>query len=206
VAQHDDVPREPRPQFPNATYHVTARGVRKSPIFTNARERARFLAAFEETLTRFAWRCFAYCLMGNHYHLVVQTPNGNVSLGMHRLNSGYARWFNRVHGHQGHLFEDRFHAQLVERDSHLLEACRYVVLNPVRAGLVPGPADWAWSSYRATVEVMRESKLVASAELLELFGSDVDSGRRGFVEFVREGESNGGRPRHAQVPGTGTWL
>jgi putative transposase len=206
VAQHDDVPREPRPQFPNATYHVTARGVRKSPIFTNARERARFLAAFEETLTRFAWRCFAYCLMGNHYHLVVQTPNGNVSLGMHRLNSGYARWFNRVHGHQGHLFEDRFHAQLVERDSHLLEACRYVVLNPVRAGLVPGPADWAWSSYRATVEVIGESNLIASAQLLELFGSDVDSGRRRFVEFVREGESNGGRPGHAQVPGTETGL
>ena len=164
------------------------------------------MAALGETLAGFSWRCFAYCLMGNHYHLVVQTPDANISVGMHRLNGAYARWFNRVHGYQGHLFESRFHSQLVARDSHLLEACRYVVLNPVRAGLVVEPGDWAWSSYRATVEVMTESRLVASTELLELFDSDAESGRRRFAEFVREGGPNSGPARHAQVPGTRTWL
>jgi putative transposase len=204
--QHDKVPREPRPQFPGAIYHVTARGVRRSPIFTNARERRRFLAVLGETLAGFSWRCLAYCLMGNHYHLVVETPNANISVGMHRLNGAYARWFNRVHDHRGHLFEDRFHSQLIERDSHLLEACRYVVLNPVRAGLVAKPGDWAWSSYRATVEVMTESRLVASSELLALFGSDAESGRRRFAEFVRDGQVSSGPTRHAEVSGTGTWL
>jgi REP-associated tyrosine transposase len=204
--QHCNVPREPRPQFPSAVYHVTARGVRRSPIFTNASERRRFLAVLGEAIATFSWQCFAYCLMGNHYHLVVATPTANISAGMHRLNGAYARWFNRVHGHKGHLFQDRFHSQLVERDSHLLEACRYTVLNPVRAGLVPEPADWAWSSYRATIAAATASKLVAVTELLELFGSDAESGRRRFQEFVREGNPNGGPSRHVQVPGTGTWL
>jgi REP element-mobilizing transposase RayT len=157
-----------------------------------------------ESLAAFAWRCFAYCLMGNHYHLVVATPQPNISAGMHRLNGGYARWFNRVHGHQGHLFENRFHSELVERDSHLLEACRYVVLNPVRAALVAEPADWPWSSYRATVD-MSGSDLVASTELLELFGLDGLKARRRFVEFVRAGPPSDGSRRRAQVPGTGTW-
>jgi putative transposase len=200
------MPREPRPQFPHAVYHVTARGVRRSPIFTNASERRRFLEVLGSTLASCSWQCFAYCLMGNHYHLVITTPAANVSAGMHRLNSAYARWFNRVHGHQGHLFEDRFRSQCVERDSHLLEACRYVVLNPVRAGLVPEPGDWAWSSYRATVENDTKSKLVAVTEILALFGSDAESGRRRFEKFVHEFEPNGGSPRHVQVPGTRTWL
>jgi REP element-mobilizing transposase RayT len=187
----DKVPREPRPQFPGAVYHVTARGVRKNPIFTNAKERRCFLALFGQTIAGFSWQSFAYCLMGNHYHLVVATPTANLSAGMHRLNGGYARWFNRVHGHQGHLFENRFHSQLVERDSHLLEACRYVVLNPVRAGLVPEPEHWAWSSYGATIGAETASRLVAVTELLELFGSDADSGRRRFEAFVREGGHGG---------------
>jgi REP element-mobilizing transposase RayT len=159
-----------------------------------------------DALAAFAWQCFAYCLMGNHYHLVIATPEPNISAGMHRLNGGYARWFNRVQGHQGHLFEDRFHSELVQRDAHLLQACRYVVLNPVRAGLVAEPADWPWSSYRATVDATAGSKMVASTELLELFGSDALSARRTFVEFVRDGAPTNGSRRHAQVPGTGTWL
>lgn len=206
MAHHDEMPREPRPQFPSAIYHVTARGIRRSPIFTNARERRRFLAVLRETLEGVSWQCYAYCLMGNHYHLVIGTPKANLSSGMHRLNGAYARWFNRLHGHQGHLFQDRFHSQLVERDSHLLEACRYVVLNPVRAGLVREPADWAWSSYRATVNVLPETELLADKELLELFGSSAESGRERFAQFVSEGHRSNGASRHGQVPGTGTWL
>jgi putative transposase len=164
------------------------------------------LATLRETIAGLKWQCFAYCLMGNHYHLVVGTPDANISVGMHRLNGAYARWFNRLHGHQGHVFQDRFHAQLVQRDSHLLEACRYVVLNPVRAGLVGEPADWPWSSYRATVEALPETELLASKELLELFGTDAESGRRSFAQFVREARHDNGPSRHAQVPGTGTGL
>lgn len=159
-----------------------------------------------ETSTALRWECLAYCLMTNHYHLVVATPEPSISIGMHRLNGAYARWFNRSHGHQGHLFQARFHSVLVERDSHLLEACRYVVLNPVRAGLVQAPSDWNWSSYRSTVEAGAQPSFLASGALLELFGSDTDSSRRTFERFVQDGQRQLGSSGHVQVPGTGTWL
>ena len=186
------MPRPLRPQFPGAVYHVTARGIRGSPIFTSASERRRFLTLLQDTSAKLIWECFAYCLMTNHYHLVVATPDPNISIGMHRLNGAYARWFNRSHGHQGHLFQARFHSALVERDSHLLEACRYVVLNPVRAGLVQEASNWAWSSYRSTVDADGQPSFIASEALLELFGPDADSRRRRFENFVRDGQRSAG--------------
>ena len=127
--------------------------------------------------------------MTNHYHLVVATPEPNVSPGMHYLNGVYARWFNWRHGYEGHLFQRRFHSAVIESDWHLLEACRYVVMNPVRAGLVARPADWAWSSYRATVGANGGKPTIAVDEVLKYFGSRHTTARETFRLFVDDAPS-----------------
>jgi putative transposase len=139
-----------RVEFPNALYHVTSRGNGKQPIFLDESDRERFLGLLARTCERFAWRCHAYCLMGNHYHLVLETPRPNLSRGMQQLGSGYAQSFNRRHERTGHVLQGRYKAFLVEKEAHLLELTRYVVLNPVRAGLCRSAGEWRWSSYRAT--------------------------------------------------------
>jgi REP-associated tyrosine transposase len=127
--------------------------------------------------------------MTNHYHLVVMTPEPNVSRGMHHLNGVYARWFNWRHGYEGHLFQRRFHAGVIASDWHLLEACRYVVMNPVRAGLVRRPADWTWSSYRATVGTNGDAPEIAVDELLRFVGPRRASARKTFRSFVDDAPS-----------------
>lgn len=125
--------------------------------------------------------------MTNHYHLIVRAPELNVSQAMHHLNGSYARWFNRRNDHQGHLFQRRFHAAAIESDWHLLEACRYVVLNPVRAGLARRPSDWAWSSYRASVGLPSNAAKLALDELLGYFGRPRSNARKAFLAFVEDG-------------------
>jgi hypothetical protein len=122
--------------------------------------------------------------MTNHYHLVIRNLEPNLSQAMHHVNGTYARSFNRRHGYEGHLFQRRFHAASIESDWHLLEACRYVVLNPVRAGLVPRPAEWRWSSYRATVTGREETAALALDELLGFFGRRPSQARKAFRAFV----------------------
>jgi len=139
-----------RIEFPGALYHVTSRGDNKSRIFFNDRDRNKFLSIYSEICNRLQWGTYAWCLMGNHFHFVVETPEPNLSEGMRVLNGTYTQYINRTHGRTGHLFQGRFHAILVDRNPYLLEVIRYVVLNPVRAGLVAYPQDWPWSSYRAT--------------------------------------------------------
>ena len=124
--------------------------------------------------------------MTNHYHLLVRTPEPNLSEAMHHLNGAYARWFNRRHGYRGHLFERRFHSATIESDWHLLEACRYVVLNPVRAGLVKAPSEWVWSSYRATLGLSRSNARVTVDQTLKFFGRDRDKAREAFRRFVAD--------------------
>ena len=126
--------RPPRPQAPGMIYHVTTRGNRKEEIFTDTRDRLRFLQLFGQIVTTLEWRCHTYCVMTNHYHLLVQTSDADISRGMHRLNGVYAKWFNWRHGYEGHLFERRFRSPLVEGDAHLLELTRYIALNLVRRG------------------------------------------------------------------------
>ena len=138
-----------RIEFPGALYHVTARGDRREDIFVDDTDRARLLAVVAQGLSRFAAQLLAYCLMSNHYHFVVHTRAANLSLLMRHINGVYSQAFNRRHGKVGHLFQGRFKAILVDRDAYLLEVCRYVELNPVRAGMVEAAADWPWSSYRA---------------------------------------------------------
>jgi putative transposase len=136
---------------------------------------------------RHRWRCLAYCLMGNHYHLVIKLTEANLAAGMQVLNGVYARRFNRDHRCRGHLFERRYAAEHVARDAHLLEALRYSDLNPVRAGLCPHPARWRWSSYRAVVGEIAPPRLLAFEDVLALFGDGLPNARRRYVRFVEEG-------------------
>jgi putative transposase len=135
---------------PDLTYHVTARGTGRMPIYRDDQDRLTFLERLAEVVEDCHLKCHAYCLMTNHYHLVVRTLDANLSRALQRLNGPYAQWWNGRHERAGHVFQGRFGAQVIQDDAYLLTACRYVVLNPVRAGLVGGPGDWRWSSYRAT--------------------------------------------------------
>jgi REP element-mobilizing transposase RayT len=140
-----------RIEFPGAVYHVTSRGDRREPIFVDDEDRHALLGIVAQGLSRFNAEALAYCLMGNHYHFVLHTREANLSLLMRHINGIYTQAFNRRHDKVGHLFQGRFKAILVDRDAYLLEVCRYVDLNPVRARLVRKPEAWAWSSYRAHV-------------------------------------------------------
>jgi putative transposase len=140
-----------RIEFPGAIYHVTSRGDRREPIYKDDDDRHAYLAVLAEALDRFDAQALAYCLMGNHYHLVLHTRQANLSRLMRHVNGVYTQAFNRHHGLVGHLFQGRFKAILVDRDAYLLEVCRYVELNPVRAKMVAAPLDWPWSSYGAHV-------------------------------------------------------
>ncbi len=139
-----------RIEFPGALYHLTARGDGREDIYVDDEDRKRFLALVGGVCERFNWVGYAYCLMSNHYHLVMETPDGNLSSDMRHLNGVYTQRFNTRHGRVGHVFQGRYKAILAERDSYLLELCRYVVLNPVRAEMVRHASQWRWSSYRDT--------------------------------------------------------
>ena len=136
-----------RIEFPGAVYHVTSRGDRREPIFVDDVDRRALLDVLALGLERFDGCALAWCFMGNHYHFVLQTRQPNLSLLMRHINGVYTQRFNQRHRKVGHLFQGRFKAVLVDRDSYLLEVCRYVELNPVRAGMVATPGDWPWSSY-----------------------------------------------------------
>ena len=179
-----------RLEFPGAIYHVTARGNARTAVFLDDEDRQLFLDVLAECVKRFRWLCHAYCLMDNHYHLLIETPEGNLSAGMRQLNGIYTQRFNRRHGRVGHVFQGRFKAILVERQSYLLELCRYVVLNPVRAKMVEDSAQYAWSSYPATIGAASLPQWLHTDWLLGQFGSDRASGVRKYVQFVAEGRSS----------------
>jgi len=176
-----------RIEFPDALYHVTARGDRREDIFEDDQDRQVFLSTLERVIVRFNWICHAWCLMDNHYHLLMQTPDGNLSKGMRQLNGVYTQASNRRHRRGGHLFQGRFKAILVDSDAYLLELSRYVVLNPVRAGLVKKPADWRWSSYRASVGLEPAAAWLAVDGLLAQFAKRRSVARQRYAQFVAEG-------------------
>lgn len=143
------MPRRPRKLLGDGTYHVTARGVARSELFLDARDCRAFLVHYGDAVERFEWTSLAFCLMPNHYHLVLSAPLEHLSAGMHRLNCVYAMRFNRRYDRVGHLFQNRFDARLIEGDRHLLAVRRYVIENPVRAGLCRRWEEWPWSGLRA---------------------------------------------------------
>jgi putative transposase len=173
-----------RLEFPGALYHVTSRGNEQRSIFRSDQDRKAFLGFLGETVRRFGWSVTAYVLMTNHYHLVFQTPEPNLSRGMHWLNSSYAGWFNRNHKRSGHLFQGRFKALLIEKETHFHEVLRYVVLNPVRAHMVDRPESYKWSSYRATAGLDAAPDWLDLASLLPLFHPDRDGAQANYREFV----------------------
>ena len=140
-----------RIEFPDALYHLTSRGDRRESIFVGDGDRQAFLAVLAQCCERMDAAVYAYCLMGNHYHLVLTTRRANLSALMRQLNGVYTQTFNRRHDKVGHVFQGRFKAILVDREAYFLALCRYVELNPVHAGMVNAPGLWPWSSYQAHV-------------------------------------------------------
>jgi putative transposase len=137
--------RIPRSQLDDGIYHVTSRGTGGEPIFLEDLDRLDFVGLLQTIAGRFRWICHAYCLMSTHYHVVLEATRQDLSLGMRQLNGSHARRFNRRHERRGHLFESRFSAFVIQDESHLRAACRYVLENPVRAGLCSASEEWPWS-------------------------------------------------------------
>lgn len=176
-----------RLEFPEAVYHVTSRGNARQNIFADDADRHRFLSILAKTIHRYNWICHAYCLMDNHYHLLLETPDPNLSAGMRQLNGIYTQAFNRQHARVGHIFQGRYKAILVEKDTHLLELCRYIVLNPVAAGIVVQPEAWPWSSYRGTINAEGAADFLTTAWVLGQFSRNRAQARVQYQRFVAEG-------------------
>jgi putative transposase len=183
------VGRERRIEQPGGIYQVISRGNYGQIVFVDRFDYSAFLELASRVARRHRWIVYAYCLMPNHYHFLMEIPFGGLSEGMRELNGRYSRRTNRRYGRtgDGHLFRNRFYADLIERDSHLLELCRYIVLNPVRARLCAWPDEWLWSSYRVSAGLDVGSDLVAVSHLLGLFGSRLDAAASAYRAFVRDG-------------------
>ena len=177
-----------RVEFPGALYHVTSRGNAGQEVFLDDGDRLNFLDILAEVVERYRFICYAYCLMGNHYHLLLETPEANLSRGMRQLNGVYTQRFNRRHKRSGHLFQGRYKAILVEKDAYLLEVARYIVLSPVRAGLVRSPGRWRWSSYRATAGLEEPPQFLKVEWLLSQFDLRPERARRAYRRFVAQGK------------------
>lgn len=176
-----------RIQYPGAVYHVMSRGNARQPIVGNDIDRRSFFEIFAKVIEHRQWLCHAYCLMTNHYHLLLETPAGDLSRGMKHLNGVYTQRFNRRHDRVGHVFQGRFKAVLVQRDVHLLELSRYIVLNPVVAGLVDRPETYRWSSYPAAAGFRAPPRWLTCEWLLSQFGRTPLQQQSGYRSFVLQG-------------------
>jgi putative transposase len=176
-----------------AIWHITCRGNEKREIFRDADDRRELLRVVDHVVDVCRWRIHAYVLMGNHYHLLLETPEANLSGGMRQLNGIYTQRFNRRHDRIGHLFQGRFTSILIEKDPHLLELIRYVVLNPVRAGLVAKPEGWHWSNFRATAALVRPPRWLEIGWTLSQFGGGAFACDR-YRQFVHAGLDKSGAP------------
>jgi putative transposase len=188
------VSRPLRLEYPGALYHVTSRGHERGPIFDDESDRRQFLDLLASVVSDQAWLLHSYCLMGNHYHLLVETVRPTLSRGMHSLNSRYSEHFNRRHERSGHLFEGRFKAIVVQKQAHLLELHRYIVLNPVRAGIVRRADDWPWSNYRATSGAIPYPSWLDVGSTLALFSAYGSGATGAYIRFVADGERQPASP------------
>jgi len=176
-----------RIEYEGALYHITSRGNACAKIFLGDDDSVLFLETLSKVVLRYGWLCHAYCLMGNHYHLLVETPSPNLSRGMQLLNGIYTQSFNRKHKRTGHIFQGRFKAILVEKESHLLELARYIALNPVRAKMVRSARNWPWSSYRATAGLSVTPEFLTVDWILSQFATDRAKAISMYRRFVRQG-------------------
>jgi REP element-mobilizing transposase RayT len=176
-----------RIEYPDAIYHVTARGIERRDIVADDRDRNKWLALLQRTVEAYRWHPFSFALMNTHYHLFVQTPDANLSTGMHYFNGSYAGYFNARHSRSGHLFGGRYKTVLVEGEGHWLELSRYIHLNPVRAGIVRKPEDWKWSTFKGYCHLSHRLAWIDYGQVLAEFGGDASSGRKAYKTFVEAG-------------------
>ena len=176
-----------RLEFAGAVYHVTSRGDRREDIYVDDEDRNDWLIVLAMVCDRFNWVVHAYCQMTNHYHLLIETVEGNLSQGMRQLNGVYTQRFNRRHRQVGHLFQGRYKAILVQKEAHLLELSRYVVLNPVRAEMITSAKEWPWSSYAYTATDRFAPPWLDTDWLLGQFGTERTKARKEYIKFVRQG-------------------
>ena len=179
--------RQLRLEFAGGLYHLTARGNAQATIYRDNDDRQLFLDVLGREIHQQGWFCYAYCLMDNHYHLLIETPEPNLSNGMRRLNQVYTQTFNRRHGQVGHVLQGRYKSIVVDKDSYFLELSRYIVLNPVRAKMVKTAKDWPWSSYRATAGMKALPAWLHAKPVLKQFGRKQEAARQRYREFVRQG-------------------
>ena len=172
---------------PSGIYHVATRGNRRAAIYLDDLDRRFFLRTLRDVVSRHRWICHAYCLMNNHYHLLLTTPKPNLSEGMYRLNRLHAERFNARYDCSGHVFQGRYFGERIEGSAHLLELCRYIVLNPVRAHLQAHPGAWEWSSFNETVGRSSPSGICRVEWLLAQFSPKADHARDFYAEFVADG-------------------
>lgn len=176
-----------RLELAGGLYHVTSRGDRREDIYLDDDDRELWLATLAHVCRRHNWICHAWCQMSNHYHLVIETVEGNLSQGMRQLNGIYTQTINRKYRRVGHVFQGRYKAILVEKDSYLLELARYVVLNPVRARMVSDIDGWRWSSYPAMIGVEASPEWLQTDWILSQFGAQRERAIARYIDFVREG-------------------
>ncbi len=176
-----------RIEFAGALYHVMTHGNAHEAIFLDEQDRTVFLASLARTCARFRWKLWAYCLMDNHYHLLIETPKPTLSRGMREINGVYTQAFNRHHQRVGHVLQGRYKAVLVDKNSYLLELLRYLVLNPVRADKCKTADQWPWSSFQAVMGKVAAPEALAVQDTLALFSPDRGTARRAYARFVAEG-------------------
>ncbi|MCH8106576.1 MAG: transposase [Proteobacteria bacterium] len=176
-----------RLEYSGALYHITSRGDRQEDIYETNTDRENYLSILNRVCETYNWVCHAYCLMSNHYHLLIETPDANLCRGMRQLNGVYTQSFNRAHRRVGHVFQGRYKAILAEKESYLLELSRYIVLNPVRAGMVSTAGDWPWSSYRATAGQIEGIACLKTQWLLAVFDRQKSRAIKRYQQFVSEG-------------------
>lgn len=180
--------RRPRRVLPeHGWWHLTARAAGRDRLFRDREDCLTFLELLADATRVRRWNLHTLCLMGTHYHLLVETPEPDVSAGLQYLNGCYAQWFNRRHGRVGHLFGARFWAELVTSDERLVGVARYIVLNPVRAGLCADPADWAWSSHAATAGLRTQPLFLTVSRLLAYFSAGRERARERYLDWVEAG-------------------
>jgi REP element-mobilizing transposase RayT len=174
------VPRNLRENQPGGIYHVFARGNNRELIYRNDVDRRLYLRRLERVAGRLRWTGFAYCLMSNHVHLMMETPGGDLSAGMQALHGAYAQDFNARHRRVGHVFQGRYGAVLMKSDAQVCATAAYIARNPVKAGLSSAPGEWQWDSFRA-VEMGRAPAWMDPAKLLAFFAPDPDTARRFYT-------------------------
>ncbi len=177
-----------RIEFPGALYHLTARGNARQPIFLDEQDRHNFLQILGKILSDCNGICHAYCLMTNHYHLLMETPEANLSQIMKQINGIYTQRFNRKHQRVGHVFQGRFKSIIVDKDAYLLELCRYIVLNPVRAGMIDDPGRYRWSSFKATAGIIKTPNFLSTDWILSQFAKTRPKAQIQYRRFVRAGK------------------